>query len=240
MDGLVSGSESELFRDQLFEIVTCVMDADKQITPKLGQVHEKHDFNYFFETFDLHIHPGLPYVMAADKPPSIGFFYDLPSALELEASVLRQWFIDYALIMEKPGHKSRLSIGSASACKAGASGRMRDYQEELISKFGIWVQKSRQEGFEITHIGILFAFPIPLDELRPIGRCWTLTLEAVSTWKFWTPWRGPTSIDHETYYMRHACPWDLADLEWDGLNSHSPLREGVSGVELSPEAVLKM
>lgn len=26
--------------------------------------------------------------------------------------------------------------------------------------------------------------------------------------------------------MREICPWDISELEWDGLNSHSPLNEG--------------
>lgn len=142
----------------------------------------------------------------------------------------------YFVILEKPGHKSRAGVGSAACQESGARSRVKNYQDNYVCKFSKYTRSSIQEGFEMTHLALIAAIPIPPLELRPLGRAWILTLEGVFTWKLWTLYRGPNRKNGQGFeYMRHVCPWDIEDLDWDGLNSYSPLRDGVDSIELTME-----
>lgn len=134
-DKFISSSESAILHDQLFDIVACIVETDKRTRLILKQVHAEHSFTSFFETFDIHVHPDLPHVMAADEPPPIDFFFDIPSSADSDDLVLKQRFVIYALTMIKAGHKSHLSIGSGSSTLEGSKNRVGALSERLDQIF---------------------------------------------------------------------------------------------------------
>ena len=88
------------------------------------------------------------------------------------------------------------------------------------------------EGFKITHKGILCSAPIPSTAEVPRLRALFIFLKAMFTFVFWT-------IGIKTDYglgMHGLRQWSVESLGYDGLCSHNPLRETVVGdIDLSAE-----
>lgn len=67
--------------------------------------------------------------------------------------------------------------------------------------------------------------PLPSASNVPSHRVLILALEAAFAFLFWAM-NGKTEYG---YGMIPMCPWDIADLEYDGLCTHSPLSEVPKG-----------
>jgi len=88
---------------------------------------------------------------------------------------------------------------------------------------------------QIPSPGKICTFPIPPREVdKNRMRAFARILEATFSWYFWT--MDVTSLSLN-YLMSLICPWELEDLEWRGLCSHTALTEGF---HLDPIAVIEI
>jgi len=93
------------------------------------------------------------------------------------------------------------------------------------------VAAALEEGYEISHKALVCWAPIPPPAKIPIFRLLFLALEASFTYAFWAVNDVRFGRD-----MMHICPWDVATLPYDGLCTHSALREGLrGGLDLTAE-----
>lgn len=87
-----------------------------------------------------------------------------------------------------------------------------------------YVNKALEDGYHISHKGLLCRSPIPARPLQPTVRTFFILLEAAFAFIFWAMYA--TKGD---YGMSSICPWDRAALEYSGLCSHCCLNEQVPG-----------
>lgn len=167
--------------------------------------------------------PGLLDVLQAATSPTLDFFKTLPGA------VTKTWAM-YLLVMEKRGCRFRVYVGSGTNAVGGVKSRFNDYvTRNMLPRY---VESSLDEGFTITHKGIICSTPIPSAALVPFIRVLFLALECAFTFAFW----AIRSKSEFGYGMVSLCPWDRNTLSYDGLCSHSPLIESfASDWGLSPE-----
>jgi hypothetical protein len=92
----------------------------------------------------------------------------------------------------------------------------------------MWVDKRQEEGFKITHKGLLCWTPMPTPARMVPLRITMKVLEAVFTLVFWA-----MVSRMKDYYVPRICPWKIEDLPYDGCCSHTPLGEKVDGLQTS-------
>ncbi|EPE29223.1 Glutathione synthetase ATP-binding protein [Glarea lozoyensis ATCC 20868] len=156
--------------------------------------------------------PGLLEVLMNATPPPFGFFQKLPT------EDYKRWGI-YLVLLEKPSCRTRIYVGSGTNRHWGVSYRFDQYDRDC--KLPSLVSKSLDEGYTIVRKGLLCWAPLPSAGQVPITRLLFIALEAVFTYMF-----SAMSVTSRDNVMGHICPWDRATLEYDGICSHSCLKEG--------------
>ena len=122
-------------------------------------------------------------------------------------------------MLEKKDEEPKLYVGSGTSTYNGVSARIGDYDRNKVIPRR--VAEALKKGYTITHMGLLCWSPISPADLVPIRRVLFTALEATLTFVFWAL-HGNT----DRYGgMSHICPWDLDSLQYQGLCSHSALRE---------------
>lgn len=167
--------------------------------------------------------PGLLDALTAESPPPMSFFKNLPT------EVPKNWAI-YLLVLEKQGCRSKIYIGSGTEKRDGISRRFAQYKRGECGP--AFVRPALEQGFTITHYGLLCWAPIPPGHVIPPSRALFLIIETSFAVWFW-------SIVSRTkdYGMRHLCPWNIDDMEYGGCCNHFSLQEGGIriGIALTPE-----
>jgi hypothetical protein len=162
----------------------------------------------------LEFAPRLLDVLQSDSPPSINFFKGLSS------NGKGLWAV-YALVLEKKASRPRLYIGSGTCYTGGVHRRFNNYvNKEELPKY---VKRSLDEGYKISHKGLLCWSPIP-ESSRLRTRVLFLALEATFSSILWA-----MNNRDKSYGMPLLCKWSRESFEWDGLCSHFALLEGVQG-----------
>jgi hypothetical protein len=199
-------------------------------TPVLGKnplftwfITSLEDVHLIASGADIHFAPGLAEALGSETPPGADFFMSLPTG---GAS---RWAV-YAIVMEKDGCRPRVYVGVATNAVYGAIPRFKLYDNrEALPRH---VKYSLAEGFDIVQKGLLCWMPIPTAGMVPMSCLLFYALEATFAYLFWAM---KCSLDKD-FGMGHMCLWDRAELEYDGLCSHSSLNDGIIGdFELSPE-----
>lgn len=158
--------------------------------------------------------PGLLEVMQSSQPPAIEFFKSL------DGETHKQWAI-YLLVLEAPGQSPRIYIGSGTAFRDGVLSRLRKYSKKnTLPRF---VEQSLEEGFDITHMGLLCWAPIPPVAAIVSSRTLFLALETTFSLAFWT--MKPKDI----VGLSALCPWIVHELPYTGLCSHFSMQEPPAG-----------
>ncbi|KAK5199734.1 Carbamoyl-phosphate synthase [Exophiala xenobiotica] len=174
--------------------------------------------------------PGLFEILQSATPPSIEWFKNLPTY-----DSLGDWFLCwaiYALVLQKPGHRDKLYIGSGTSSFDGVVVRLNQYDD--LTMLPSRVEAAIDDGYVIVHKGLLCWISLPPPTLVPIYRLLFVALEATFAYMFWA--MHATKGD---YGMSHICLWDRKTLPWDGLCSHPALGEGIRGqFDLSPEELI--
>jgi len=171
--------------------------------------------------------PGLLDVVQSKTPPTIAFFKSLP------CHIYKLWAV-YVLVLEKAGCRPRVYIGSGTDTKSGVSKRITEHKKG--EKRPVYVQAAIDEGYKITHIGLICWAPYPSLATRVPLRAIFLVLETVFALLFWA-----MKSRTKDYYMPRICPWAIASLEYDGCCSHFSIFEQIPGadafvnVQITPE-----
>ncbi|KAK7730000.1 Alpha subunit of the F1 sector of mitochondrial F1F0 ATP synthase [Cytospora paraplurivora] len=164
----------------------------------------------------LNFAPGLFDVLKSPTPPTVDFFRTLPPP-----PAEKVW-ADYLLLLEKPGFPPGIYIGSGTNAAYGVTGRFLGYDRgRLVPRF---VQKALDNGYTITHRGLLCWTPLPDAELVSSARLYMVALEGVFTNIFFAAIE--TVLDPIwTVFM----PWRRDSVSWLPLGSHCPLTERPAG-----------
>lgn len=176
--------------------------------------------------------PGLFDVIQSATPPTVAWFKTLPTKCK------KVWGV-YLLVLEKPGCRPRIYIGSGTAAERGVAQRW--YQYDNYMDLPVYVELSLKEGYIIVHKGLLFWMPLPSAEDVPKLRVLFVAGEAGMTFVF----RAARCKTLFYYGLSHMCPWVGQSLEWDGLCSHNSLSElpasdhDLTAEELAAAASLK-
>ncbi|KAJ4382713.1 carbamoyl-phosphate synthase (glutamine-hydrolyzing) cpa2 [Didymella sp. IMI 355093] len=161
--------------------------------------------------------PGLHEVVSSVNPPPLTYFKELPSP-----SYDAMLFGIYVHVLEKPDERPRLYMGSGTNTKHGVVHRLKDYDAGRI--LPLYYAASLKDGYTRTHTALMCWMPLPTVGMVPVYRLLFLALEAIFSYMFWA------MVAYKADYgMSHLCLWDWRSLPWDGLGSHSPLREGPLG-----------
>lgn len=167
--------------------------------------------------------PGLFNVLRAATPPTISWFKRLPTEAHL------RWAV-YAVVLEKANCRPKVYMGSGTHSRYGVSRRLNSYTHGTLLPH--YVQKALENGYVISHKGLLCWSAIPTPASQPMIRLLFLILEATFAYLFWVM-RTPRGGD---FGMAHICPWNREDFEYDGLCSHCSLNEVIYGdFDLSAE-----
>ena len=156
--------------------------------------------------------PGLLDAVHSKTPPTISYFKNLPLHL------VKLWAV-YLLVLEKPGHRPKVYIGSGTQRKEGVYSRIRQYNRG--KQFGRHVQRAIDNGYTVSHKGLLCWSPLPTAAKRYRLRVLFLLIETAFTLHFWTMVSRTGD-----YGMPHLCPWSLDAMEYDGSCGHFSLTEG--------------
>ena len=172
--------------------------------------------------------PGLSDVVRSSTPPAVAWFKSLPTNNK------KVWGI-YLLVLEKQDSRVKIYIGSGTSVSGGLSNRLGHYdQKRLLPRH---VKTALDEGYTITHKGLLCSASIPSVSEVPMTRLFFVALEATFTFVFWAL-KSKTAYG---YGFADMCPWDRDTLEHDGLGSHNPLSEAPAGdLALSAEQLETM
>ncbi|KAL1591569.1 hypothetical protein SLS60_011819 [Paraconiothyrium brasiliense] len=164
---------------------------------------------------------GLLDVLRSPEAPGIAYFKSL--ALHLDPI----WAI-YLLVLEKPGHRPRIYVGSGTNKANGFPIRWATYDK--LFRLGIndglvplYVEKAFQEGYKMTHSCVLVWAPIPFASERLTLRGLFILFENIFHHLFW-----PMISKTKDWDMPHLCPWPIESFEYDGCNTHFPIVEGLS------------
>ncbi len=167
--------------------------------------------------------PGLFEVLQAATPPTVTWFKQLPTCDSIPI-----WAV-YVITLEKDGCRPMIYIGSGTEHLRGVRARFNQYDLGAALPSGIiWAQAN---GYIIVHKGILCWIPVPSAMWVPLWRLLFYGMEAAFAFMLWA--MQPHNAD---YGMGHLCLWDRKTMEYDGLCSHSALKDAVQGeFDLTPE-----
>jgi hypothetical protein len=119
--------------------------------------------------------------------------------------------------------RPRIYVGSGTdGNQGGVSHRFSQYDRGVNLPSNI--EKPLNDGFEITHKGLLCWTAIPSAALRPTIRLLLIAMEAAFAFAFWA-----MRTTEEDDGLSQLCPWTIDALPYDGLCSHCCLQEGVAG-----------
>lgn len=171
--------------------------------------------------------PGLVESLVASTPPPLSFFKSLPTDTK------GHWAV-YCLVLEKDDFRPAIYIGSGTSASRGVAKRF--YQYDTKSVLPKYVELALNDGFVITHKGLLCWCPTPSVLTRFAYRCLFVLIEAVLSMALWAM-RSRT--DHG---LPRISDWIIEDLEYDGLCSHSSIHEGIRGEDfgLTDEQKLRL
>ncbi|TKX20438.1 C2H2 type zinc finger domain-containing protein 10 [Elsinoe australis] len=194
---------------------TCLTDLPNYKHPNHARLFpDKDALSALYAEPSLEFAPGLLEALQSDTPPPLSWFENLPSSCPKN-----KWGW-YVVPMRKDGCEPRAYWGSGTKTDGGVGNRMKVYAEEK----GLLPQRVREsldEGYEITHIGLLGTVDIPGPALAPALEVFCLGVEAVFTWLFWGLWSKTTGYGAGT----GACLWPVDTLEYGGLCTHSAFIE---------------
>lgn len=236
MEGLILGQSVPHFMDQLCEHFYMVVRTDTQIMPGTRAKLEETGIFWLLKTIPLYVPASLPDVWVGDDPPTFEWFQSLPSVADFDFDVLRKYFIIYVACLEKDGAPGMIAIGSAADSTNGGRTRMTHW---FVSGYHLPVKvvEAQENGYTITSVNVLTLMEVPPELRTPTTRCFVLDLETTNTFVFWSVYQGVglTAVAAQDKYMAHMCPWDVTQLNYGGLNTHSPMSELVRKLELTPE-----
>lgn len=182
-----------------------------------------------FKAADIVWCDGLSDVLRSSSAPPLAWLVSVRISALHDRKILpaKSWGI-YLHILEKPGCRTLIYIGSATESTIGLRNRFKDYA--IKHAVAQEVLDALNDDYKITRSVILGHCPIPEPTQQPITRALLLALEAAFNAIFWSMSSRRASYGH----LAANRIWPMSS-QWDGLNGHSPLLEGVRGLDHTPE-----
>jgi hypothetical protein len=159
---------------------------------------------------------GLLEVLLSPLPPTINWIKGLPTQSK------GFWGI-YLILLEKPRYHPRIYIGSGTGTsKQGLATRLKDYTYR--ARIPCYIRKAVDEGYTITHKGVLCWTTIPPAATQFPIRSLMLLLEITFSLALWA-----THSRTKPYAMPSLLSWALDTFQYDGCCSHVAISEAVWG-----------
>lgn len=183
-----------------------------------------------FGAADFVVLDGLPDVLQSPSPPPVAWLVSARISAVQDRSLLpaKSWAI-YLHIVDKEDFETVIYIGSGTESTYGIRLRFKDYANEHAIPQGL--QDALDDGYKITRSVLLLYCPIPEPAQQPIVRALLHVLEAAFHALFWSMRSSEASYGH----LADNRIWDVESFPWRGLCTHSPLLEGIAGLDFSPE-----
>lgn len=170
-----------------------------------------------FRATALSFADGLLDVIQCTHPPGVAYFKSTPPNKK------NVWAV-YVVVLEKPGCRPKIYIGSGTNATRGST--VRDDHYRKLETLPINVQRALNDGYTVQHFGLLCWTPIPTAAKQWRVRALFLALEATLSFLF-----GAMVSKDKDYSMGHATFWDRGQFEYDRCCSHSALYERIQGLE---------
>lgn len=185
-------------------------------------------FSTAFTSSGLTFCAGLSDVIEADDPPPVSWFVEVRDSFVEDCKLVpaKTWAL-YLHVMSKPGCPTLLYIGSATESTSGLRRRLKDYR--LRHAISTEVLGALNDGYDITCTVLLAECSLPAPAGQPVLRALFLVLEAAFDAIFWPMRNNSTSYGQ----LGDNVIWPPSSLSWSGLCTHSPLIEGIKGLDLS-------
>jgi 5-methylcytosine-specific restriction endonuclease McrA len=183
------------------------------------------DFKTICQLYTFQFADGLWQIFHAASPPTIEFLKTLP----MPDLCQKIWGV-YVLVLEKPGANARVYTSTGTDSVLGYQRRHNDYTRFRRTRKRDSTMTNRilrsvlEDGFEITHQGLVCWCPLPQSAHQFPMRCLFLLLETVFSLAFWT-----MTSKKKDWCMPALCPWDRKQFTYDGLCTHFAINEGVFG-----------
>jgi hypothetical protein len=159
---------------------------------------------------------GLLEVLLSPLPPTINWMKSLPTQS-------RDLWGVYIILLEKPNCRPRIYIGSGTTVtRHGLEGRFKDYN--FRTRMPLYIGKAVDEGYTITHKGVLCWTTIPPATGRFPMRSLMILLETTFSLSLWA-----MHSRTKTYGMPSLLSWALDSVRYDGCCSHAAISEKVWG-----------
>ncbi|KAH7073806.1 hypothetical protein BKA63DRAFT_40801 [Paraphoma chrysanthemicola] len=172
-------------------------------------------------------------ILCSGSPPSILDIQTILGLRQPDKSWRDKWGV-YIVVLEKPGCRPILYVGSSVNSQDGLHGRFADYFSATFRNVPRYVRRAIQNGYKVTYLAVPFYFVRPSNPVL-LGFAQTLTLcvEHALTFRLWTmvgSWNNCQSL----------ALWKKDAQEYDGANSHSCTFERRSLEDIKPEDIAQL
>jgi len=132
---------------------------------------------------NLKFAPGLLSMFRSATPPTVDWLKSLPTFVKSSQVV---WAI-YLCVLQKPGCRDKVYIGSATEAGTGLQRRFTEYEGPSATIYmGRYMKAAVKDGYVITAKGVMCWCPIPSAGIQPKMRTLFHVLEALFTFALWT------------------------------------------------------
>ncbi|KAJ0372688.1 hypothetical protein COL26b_009130 [Colletotrichum chrysophilum] len=191
----------------------------KQNIAKSSKAYEDRE-----KTHPLKFADNMYEVLMAKRPPTLDFFRTLPKPNKSNPV----WGV-YTILMEKANHPAKLYVGSGTNADHGVVTRLRDYKRETL--LPQLVLKALQEGYSISHAGLLCWYAMPKPGQAPIARLRVITVKATMAFVFFAG--RPCKMD---VLWDDMLPWTRDGVSWQPLCTHTAFLQKPPGdLDMSEE-----
>ncbi|KAF2227771.1 hypothetical protein BDZ85DRAFT_277648 [Elsinoe ampelina] len=225
----ISDADQKFFEARCHSVITTTTRPYIFFEQYLG---EQDQVEMAFEMIDnLQVSPGVIDHLKSTSPPELTFFKQLPSmpgfngpvGLKRSEDDNSKWICDGLSpnSEEFDWDPDNLGDGWGGYAVHGLAGLgRRGYVYQTVQQRGtaVKVLEALKDGYEITHIGVLYKHDIPHGDDEPLLRLLNKSMEAQLTFRF-----GGMHSKDKDYNMGHLVSFDLTQREYDGLCTHSAL-----------------
>ncbi|KAK5951395.1 carbamoyl-phosphate synthase (glutamine-hydrolyzing) cpa2 [Knufia fluminis] len=210
---------------------------DKQASEAMKMFHEKRSPDWFLGV-QTKVHPDVPEILSGTKP-TVQWFKDLPSPTDIGQNVMDGSHVLYCVVLEHPDATAQASdelsqeLETLYYTQTTHLSWLGHFRLRSLQGSPFYVKESLEQGWKVVHVGILLLVPftqVPPTEYAPPQelslaeiRGWVQTLEGFFHFFLWTFRANPNFSIND---LRAFCP--RTELERDGLNTHSSLKEAAN------------
>ncbi|KAK5100904.1 hypothetical protein LTR70_001059 [Exophiala xenobiotica] len=200
MEFMMSSQSRPEFQQWLSDAIDEIFVKDKQASSFMRVFHQSRGTDFFARDMDVQIYDLLPNILMGSIPPSHEELLDTPSVDDIGDEQLKKNMLVYVVIMMRDP-------------------RYAEGDENVSSEY--------PARYELVHVGALMMMPLDLVEIY-VRRGGFLIFETTLSWKLWTIYQPEDQAlwIRDQRKMRDVCRWPLDELDYQGLNTHSPLKEG--------------